>query len=508
MTTPLAVCRADGSARIGLGHLVRSAALADALTLAGWQCIFAVARESVGAAAALLKAWPVIILDDPAAEAASLRHRLPEGCGLLVVDHYGRDADFERACRGWAERILVIDDLADRPHVCDLLIDQTPGRTPVAYRDRVPAHCRVATGSDFALLRPQFRRLRPAALARRRVASPPRRLLVSLGGADADDLTSRVIDAASALPLAIDIVMGAAAPHLAAVKERAAKAGDRIRVHTDVTEIGALMVEADIAVGAAGMSAWERCCLGLPSLVLVAADNQRPGATFLAERQAALVIDEGGPPGVDLIAKGLHRLFHDAALRRDIAARAASLADGRGVLRAMLSLADPLPAQDAGTIALRLAEPEDAMLMYEWQTAPETRRYARRPAIPTLEDHLDWYEKTLRDPARLLTLICHDGEASGILRFDQLDERPSFEISIAIAPARHGTGIGAAALKLGQGMMPGARLVAEVDPANIASRRLFQSAGFRGIGPRHFEWTAAAPAADATPLPRLDRALP
>jgi RimJ/RimL family protein N-acetyltransferase len=315
------------------------------------------------------------------------------------------------------------------------------------------------------------------------------------------------MDAAANLPLALDVVMGAAAPHLAAVRARAAEAGDRIRIHTGVAEIGTLMVEADIAVGAAGMSAWERCCLGLPSLVLVAADNQRPGATFLAERQAALVIDGGGAPTVGAIADGLRRLVENAPLRLDMARRAAALSDGRGVLRAMLGLVAPVPVQNGNLVELRLAEPDDAMLMYEWQAAPETRRYARQPAIPTLEEHLDWFERTLRNPHRLLTLIHHGGEPAGVLRFDQLDERPSFEISIAIAPARHGTGIGAAALALGQRLMSGARLIAEVHPANIASRRLFQRADFHGVGPRHFEWTAPASSQDAASLPLFDRAL-
>lgn len=508
MIRPLAVFRADATARIGLGHLVRCAALADALTSLGWQCAFAVSQDSATAASATLAPhWPIYRLPDADAEVETLRARLPEGCALLVVDHYGRDAGFERACRGWAEQILVIDDLADRPHDADILIDQTPGRTADAYARLVPTSCRLSTGIDFALLRPQFARLRPAALARRARDETPRRLLVSLGGADADDLTSRVIAAARSLPLAIDIVMGAAAPHLAAVERRAREAGDHVTVHTKVAAIGELMADADLAVGAAGMSAWERCCLGLPSLVLVAAANQRPGARFLAEADAALVVDERGAPSIAAIGAALQRLLDDPALRRRLSQHAAALCDGRGVARAALALPEPVPARDGVPVTLRLAEPDDAARLYRWQTAPETRRYARRPAIPTLDEHLAWFAASLQRADRLLTVICHGGAPAGVLRFDRIDDAPSFEISINVAPERQGAGIAAAALALGRRLMHGARLVAEVDPANAASRRLFARAAFRGTGPRHFEWTAAAPP-HLSVSPSFDRALP
>lgn len=504
MSRPLAVFRADGTAHIGLGHLVRCAAFAEALEATGWDCAFAISADSAAGTAHLLSAhWPIAILADaePQAEAASLATWHPDGCRLLVVDHYHRDEHFESACRGWAEQILVIDDLADRPHDCDVLIDQSPDRDARDYAGLVSAHCRISTGLGYALLRSQFRRLRPAALARRAAADEPRRLLVSVGGTDAADLTSRVIEAAAGASLDIDVVMGSAAPHLAAVTQRAGAAGSRISVHAGVAGIGELMVAADLAVGAAGMSAWERCCLGLPSIVLVAADNQRPGARFLAAQDAALVIDDSAGPSPAAIADALRRLLHDAGLRRGLAQRAASLCDGRGVSRALLTLAGPAVARDGGAVTLRLAEPDDSMIMYAWQTAPETRRYTRQPSIPTLAEHVDWFEKALRDPARLLMTICHRGVPAGVLRFDQLTEAASFEVSIAVAPERHGSGIGAAALRLARAMMPGARLVAEVDPANLASRRLFEGAQFRISDERHLEWTATAQPPIRPPVP-------
>lgn len=496
MSRKLAVFRADAAPEVGLGHVMRCSALAELIYECGWDCAFALSADGAASAAALSPRWMVQILPktDAPGEAIALSRHWREGCDLLIVDHYGRDALFESGCRDWARRILVIDDLVDRPHDCDVLLDPSPDPREDAYADLISPRCRVLAGLSHALLRPQFAVLRPAALARRGEAREPRRMLVSMGGMDAANLTTRVLNAiAIAAPnLDIDVVLGAGAPPLDAIRACAA-ANDRISLHVGVEDMASLMAASDLAVGAGGTSSWERCCLGLPSLVLVAADNQRPGAQFLASRGAALVIDDDMAPAPSHIAAQLQRLLGDAPLRRTLAENAAALCDGSGGWRTLLGLLAPAHAKDGGEVSLRLAAPADAMMMYELQTAPETRRYSRNTVPPTLAEHLAWFEKALVDGSRLMTVICHRGVPAGVLRFDRCAEPTEFEISIAVAPGRHGMGLGAAALGLAQCLMPGARLLAEVDPANLASRRLFRGAGFRQIDARHYAWAAAQP---------------
>lgn len=492
MSRKLAVIRADGAPEIGLGHVMRCSALATLLYECGWDCAFALSDEA--AAAALSPRWMVQILPktDASGEAIALARHWREGCDLLIVDHYGRDAGFERACRDWARRILVIDDLVDRPHDCEILLDPAPPRPAAAYTDLLSPDCRILAGLSYALLRPRFAMLRSAALARRDQSMEVRRVLVSMGGMDAANLTSRVLDAvAIAAPnLDIDVVLGAGAPPLDEIRARTA-ANHRISLHVGIDDMASLMADADLAIGAGGTSSWERCCLGLPSLVLVAADNQRPGAQFLASREAALVIDEeGGTQAATDIALQLRRLLDDPLLRRSLGEKAATLCDGRGGWRTLLGLVAPAHARDGGEVSLRLAEPSDAMIMFDLQTAAETRLYSRNTVPPTQAEHLAWFANALVDPHRLVTVICHRGAPAGVLRLDRCTGAGEFEISIAVMPARHGNGIGAATLGLAQSLMAGATLLAEIDPANLASQHLFRGAGFRQIDPRHYAWVA------------------
>jgi UDP-2,4-diacetamido-2,4,6-trideoxy-beta-L-altropyranose hydrolase len=331
-----AVFRADASPTIGGGHVMRCLTLADGLAARGWTCAFATVfgtPETVPTLAASGHCVSVLVRDSPDA----LRREWPEGVDLLVVDHYGRDAAYERACRPWARRILVIDDLADRPHDADLLLDQTFGRDPADYRALVPVGCRLLAGSDHALLRPAFARARPAALDRRAAGGGVARLLVALGMGDPDDATGVVLDgiARAGLDVAVDVVLGGRAPHLEAVRRRAAALPRPGRVLCDVADMAGLMAAADLAVGAGGTTSWERGCLGLPTLILNTADNQEKIARELAAAGAVLLL--GRHPGVapDAVADALAGLAADPERRRAMSRAAAALCDGLGVERAL-----------------------------------------------------------------------------------------------------------------------------------------------------------------------------
>ncbi|MGQ0662586.1 MAG: UDP-2,4-diacetamido-2,4,6-trideoxy-beta-L-altropyranose hydrolase [Pseudomonadota bacterium] len=329
----LAVFRADAGERIGAGHVMRCLALAEGLGAVGWRCGFAVAPGTLEVAPALARSGHEILLLDgeEREEPQALAWRWP-GAALLVVDHYRRDATFERSCRPWAARILVIDDLADRPHCCDGLIDSALGRMASDYAPLVASGCRLFLGPDYAPLRPQFARARPRALARRRRAGPVRRILVGLGATDPDNMTAQVLDALArtAIEADIDIVLGSAAPHLKAVAELARALPKRASLRVDIEDMAGLMADADLAIGAAGSSAWERCCLGLPSALIVLGADQAHGARELDRRGAARLL--GRPADLDrgALAATLHALARDQAGRAAMSEHAAALCDGEG----------------------------------------------------------------------------------------------------------------------------------------------------------------------------------
>lgn len=213
----------------------------------------------------------------------------------LIIDHYAFDFRWEDAVRTVGTKFMVIDDLADRPHSVDILLDQNLGRLSSDYDKLLPMAATRLIGPRFALLRPQFAQFRSESLARR--AQPALgHVMIAMGGADALNSTGQLLEvlAKTRLPndILVTVVLGATAPHLAKVRVQAEAMPFAVTVRSDITEMACLMAEADLAIGASGGTAWERSCLGLPSLILVLAANQRPGAHALAEAGAALFLGE------------------------------------------------------------------------------------------------------------------------------------------------------------------------------------------------------------------------
>ena len=464
---------------------MRCLALADMLARNGWRIGFAVNAETSRTLPVLKETSHQTIelpANDDLGEPTAMAEHWPLGCNLLVVDHYDKDAAFERSTRPWAQQILAIDDLADRPHDCDILLDQTPGRAAEDYRPLVPAGCRLLLGSTYALLRPEFSELR-----RRTAATAEndrmRRLFVSLGATDPDDATTTILDgiAESGLDVEVDVVLGAGAPHLDSVRRKAAQLKAATRVHADTRNVAQLMTDADLAIGAAGTSSWERCCLGLPTLMVILATNQQATANALSAAGAVRPVGREGAIKAGEIAAALVELSHDAEGRRAMASAASSLSDGLGAARVVMETRTDIVDREGRRIALRPATMADSDIMLQWQRDPRTRSHFRNPAIPGSGEHFSWLRKKLGDRNCILNIIERDNNPCGVLRFDRSTEndRAESEVSILIAPDLHGRGIARAALALGRILLANETLWAYVQDDNAASVALFQGAGFR-----------------------------
>ena len=313
--------RADASLDIGTGHVMRCLTLADALRERGARCRFICRTHpgnlldhirQRGYEAHGLEARPADYADGVPESELSPAHAAwlgtdwrtdaeqtlaaigNEPTDWLIVDHYALDARWERRLRSARRHLLTIDDLADRPHDCDLLLDQNLGRRAADYAALVPNGCTVLAGPQYALLRPEFAALRPYSLARRE--NPQlKHLLITMGGVDKDNATGQVLDALRQCPLPVDcqitVIMGPHAPWLNEVREQAAEMPWPVEVMTNVSDMAHLMVASDFAIGAAGSTSWERCCLGLPAILLVLADNQRGIARALHRAGAVHMTD-------------------------------------------------------------------------------------------------------------------------------------------------------------------------------------------------------------------------
>jgi UDP-2,4-diacetamido-2,4,6-trideoxy-beta-L-altropyranose hydrolase len=361
--------RTDASLLMGSGHLMRCLTLADALKAQGEQCYF-ISRAHPGHLLELIRqrgfavtVLPAEIITPPAnAKDTSEGTKDPVhapwlGCDWqadvkqtretlyklqphwLVVDHYALDQRWETALRAHYQKLLVIDDLADRPHQCNLLLDQNLGRQPQDYANLVSVSCKVLVGPQYALLRPEFAALRTYSLQRRQ-QPVLKQVLITMGGVDQSNATCQVLQALKGCTLPQDcriiVVMGLQAPWLPQVREEAKDMPWLTEVLVNISDMAQCMAASDLAIGAAGSTSWERCCLGLPTLLVVLADNQRFGAQALQDAQAALLIGDLSdiamtlPQAINTLASS-HRLQQMSTLP-------AAVTDGRGIDRVLKAM--------------------------------------------------------------------------------------------------------------------------------------------------------------------------
>ncbi|WP_339532795.1 UDP-2,4-diacetamido-2,4,6-trideoxy-beta-L-altropyranose hydrolase [Pseudomonas mucidolens] len=356
------VFRADASLQIGSGHVMRCLTLACALREKGTECHF-ICREHPGHLLNLIRdkgftAYGLSINEPSAvselrdAYATQPAHASwlgatqtqdAESCAAiletvkpdwLIVDHYALDVKWENLLRKFFNRLLVIDDLADRKHECDLLLDQNLGHTDAHYAGLVTPRCELLVGPKYALLRPEFSHLREKSIARRDL-SRIQHILITMGGVDQNNATGATLRALRTCLLSDDctitVVMGLKAPCLDDVVEVAAGMQWPTEVLSNVTDMGERMATADLVIGAAGSTSWERCCLGVPTIMVVLADNQISGARALQQSGSVVMIEHASEIPVQL-PLALESLSHGDALQT-MSESARKISDGLGIQR-------------------------------------------------------------------------------------------------------------------------------------------------------------------------------
>ena len=250
-------------------------------------------------------------------------------------------------------------------------------------------------------------------------------------------------------------------------------------VHTDPENVAEIMSMCDLALGAGGISATERCCLALPTLAVELADNQSSVLSSMHSVGALRHLGRLETVGADILAGEIRMLMENTLAREKMARAAAVLCDGYGLTR-VLGAIEPKIARDSGTVRLRPLTEEDGDAVLDWQNHPHTRQYFRNPNKISPVEHKKWLKARLADPGCFLNLVLHDGKPAGLVRLDPatpFDGR-NYEVSILIDPARRGLGIGKMALQLATGMIHDARYLADIHAENGVSITLFESVGF------------------------------
>lgn len=351
--------RADASVAIGSGHVRRCLALAEQARSRQMEVIF-VARELGVDTAAIVEAagfdcvklprpakpfapdpdiahadWAGVSAADDAAETVAMLSRWSPD--WIVIDHYGFDARWHDAVRGSLGcRIAAVDDLADRRLAVDLLVDHNMAADHAdKYAGLLHPETRILGGPRFALLGPAY-----AAAPRYQPSEAVRSIGIFMGGVDAEGLSTRVIEAIdhAGFDGAVEIVSTRANPRLAAL-DAAASTRPATEVTVDLPDLVAFYGRHDLQIGAGGGATWERCCIGVPALALVVAENQRSVVRPLAEMGVVAALGDEEHNSVPAIADAIGALIADPARRLDLAMRSRALVDGHGAARVVEALA-------------------------------------------------------------------------------------------------------------------------------------------------------------------------
>ena len=320
--------RADATPEMGAGHLVRCLALADECLHRRLRTFFISRTLAPHLEDLIARRGHAIMRLDESSDVVGSRELLRrlDGVDWLVYDHYGLDAFWSAALRPYARHVMAIDDLANRRHECDLILDQTPCPNPERrYAHLIPEGCQRLFGATFALLRREFAAARPSTA---RHPSGIRALAIAMGGFSDSRYVARILDAISRVSALHGVaihILGNSSP----VSEHAAQ----ITQHGFLEDPAPLLRHMDIAVGAAGSSALERCCLGLPSIIVTIAQNQELLASSL--QAAGCVRYLGSISEVDAlqIAATLSKLHSDPAEISAMGRHGLHLVDGNGASR-------------------------------------------------------------------------------------------------------------------------------------------------------------------------------
>jgi UDP-2,4-diacetamido-2,4,6-trideoxy-beta-L-altropyranose hydrolase len=255
----------------------------------------------------------------------------------VVLDGYDFDLDYQRSLRADGCRIMVIDDMVRLPHYeTDILLNQNLGAEHLDYN--LNSDATLLLGPQYALLRREF------IVWRSRLHTVPetaRKILVTLGGSDPENVTLKVIKALRHLEvsrLQIRVVGGPDNPHLDELRDAAAAFPGRLELLTYVADMAPLMAWADMAVTGAGSTCWELACVGLPAVAIVIAQNQRVVADGLGAAGVILNLGWHEETSTERIASNVESLLYSAFRRLRMSQQGRVLVDGKGADRSAAAL--------------------------------------------------------------------------------------------------------------------------------------------------------------------------
>ena len=472
--------RCDASVAMGTGHAMRCLALAQAWQDAGGKVLFAMADATPSIEVRLrIEGADVARLpglagsaEDSSGTCELARQKKAE---WVVVDGYQFGSVYQSALRDAGLKVLFIDDNgAAPPYSADVVLNQNLHAREDLYRERAP-HTRLLLGPRYTLMRREFRFWRKRKFE---IAPRARRILVTMGGSDPENVTEKILRILLTEPdLELTVVVGGSNPHLAKIEQLIEETNCSIRLLKDVSDMPALMVWADLVIAGAGTTSWELCMMGSPAVLCVLAPNQESIAGELARLGAAVNLGDAGKIPAAKTGNVLCELLASQAKREQMSARGREIVDGRGAERVAVFLwGDPI---------LRRAIESDCRSCWEWRNdpAPHDGSFASEPIA--WERYMEWFRARLADPQSILyTAVTRRGEPMGMVHC-QLDGTHAV-LSINLGAAFRGKGNGRKILAVAIEELFRISGIKAIDALvripNQPSIRLFEGAGFRKAG--------------------------
>ncbi len=490
------VFRADASQCIGTGHIMRCKVLAESLIQRGADVHFVCRQTDENLLRVLYSAaisvkllfgeLPKVAKDGdyeswlglPQEQDAEQTIQVlgDDHPDWLIVDHYSLDHTWESLLRPHVGNIVVIDDLANRTHDCDVLLDQNFSSVADSrYTRLVPSSCQQLLGPKYALLRPEYRQWRICKSEHKRNI---RRVFVFFGGIDEEGATLKVVQAMLHEDFQhwqVDIVVGQNNPHREELN-KLMQQHSRMTLHGFRPHLADLLARADLAIGAGGVNTWERMCLGVPSVVSSIAENQLSACESLSERGLIEYLGSLSEWGADSLRNCLLALDRDSNKRRELSLQSQLQVDGLGTARVTEAL---LPTSE-DRLRLRVASIQDRELFFHWINDPETRRQALQTVPVSWADYCEWFAYHLADPNTFLFVLEAEGLPVGQIQFQHQDS--NYFVDYLFDSLVMGRGWGKRLVRLGMTrlhrVIGPASLRAEVRSGNKPSHNVFETLNF------------------------------
>jgi len=481
---PLLVLRADADARIGTGHLMRSLALGQAYQAEGGSVKFVTACKNRRLLKRLREEnFKVDELESPYPDPLDWRRtevQLAEDPdSWLILDGYNFEPRYQLLVKQSDHRLMVIDDLADLPHYySDIILNQNIRATDLIYP--CEPDTKLLLGTKYVILRKEFLSWRDW---KRTIPELGRKVLVTMGGGDPDNVTLKVIDALPQVGiegLEATVLVGETNLHLEELENAVRSSPISIHLEHNVNSMPEKMRWADVAVAAGGTTTWELAFLGTPRLVVALAPNQEPVATALNELGAAINLGTYDSVTSSQIAHALRRLLEGATERQEMSHRARGLIDGEGADRVLMQL-------KGDKIRLRRVREDDCRMLWECVNEGEARSSAFSTEPIAWDDHQEWFAKKLAD-RKCFSFVGVDVEDNpvGFLRFD-MSQGDEAEVDINVRRSERGKGYGTLLLSAGADELLRISVVrafhAFIKPQNSASIGVFERCQFKNLGP-------------------------